>query len=124
MTEPTDRVLAADIEAAVREVPGVASVFRAGGRISQAVDAGAQLLGIQQEDGSLIRWEHSPSEGSRVEVAIGVQNAPGAADTSDRVHAAIAELCADRGYPSVKLHLTVVHIDEGPPAPERSDRSA
>lgn len=114
MTEPTSQTMAADIETAVRAVPGVTTIFRTGGIISRVVDAGAQLLGTPEDEVPLIRWEHHAVEGSRVEAAIGVHNGAGAADTSCQVHAAITMLCADRGYFPVEVRLTVVHIDDGP----------
>lgn len=113
MTEPTDQAMAEDIETAIRAVPGVASIFRTGGIISKVVDAGAQLLGAQPNVAPLVRWEHTP-DGPRAEAAIGVLAAAGAAETSRRVHAAIAALCTGRGCAPVEIRLTVVHIDEGP----------
>lgn len=111
MTKPTDQTMAADIETAARAVPGVSTVFRAGGIISKVVDAGTQLLGVHQNEARLIRLEHAP-EGLRVEVAIGVHAGASAAETSHRVHAAITAMCAGRGCTPVEVRLTVVHIDE------------
>lgn len=113
MTEPTDQAMAEDIESAIRAVPGVASIFRTGGILSKVADARTQLFGAQQNEAPLIRWEHGP-EGRRVEAAIGVHACAGATETSRRVQAAIAAMCAGRGYTSVEISLTVVHIDDGP----------
>jgi len=113
MIDPTDQAMALDIETAVRAVPGVTTVFRTGGIISKAVDAGAHLLGAQQNRAPLVRWEHTP-EGPRVEASIGVHTGAGAAETSRRVHATISALCSDRGFTPAEIRLTVVHIDDGP----------
>lgn len=113
MTEPRDQAIAGDIEAAARAVPGVTTIFRTGGLISKVVETGAQLLGSQQPETPRIRWEHTP-DGARVEAAIGVLAAAGAAETARRVHAAITQFCIARGYTPVEICLTVVHIDEAP----------
>lgn len=112
MTESTGQTMAADIEAAIWAVPGVATIFRTGGIISNVLDVGTQVLKAPQNEVTLVRWEHHSAEGLRVEAAIGVYAGAGATETSYRVHAAIADLCAGRGYPLVQIYLTVVHIDE------------
>jgi len=111
MTESADRELAADIEAAVRVVPGVTAVFRAGGLLSKALVAGAQLLGIGDEEASLVRVVRAP-DGIRVEVAIGVHSAAGAVATAHRVQAAIDALGAAHGASLAGVHVTVVHVDD------------
>lgn len=116
MTSPTKQTMAAALEAAVRHVPGVTTTFHTRGITSKAVEVGAQLLGAQPTDVPLVRWEHHPTEGSQVEAAIGVYAHAGAIETSHRVRAAISTLCSDHGYSSVKIRLTVVHIDDVPAA--------
>lgn len=108
-----DQAMAAEIEAAVRAVPGVTAIFRTGGFVAKMLGAGAQLLGIQQGRTPLIQWEHA-AEGVRVEAAIGVHTAAGAAQTSRRVHEAITALCEDRGYTPRDIQITVVHLDDDP----------
>lgn len=112
MISPVDQAMTADIEAAIRTVPGVTTLFRAGGVISKAVDVGAQLLGTPQAELPLIRWEHQSAKNARVEAVFGVHADAGATETSRKAHAAITSLCADRGYSPVAIHLTVVHIDD------------
>ena len=111
MIESTGLAMAADIESAVRSVPGVTAVFRSGGMISKVMESGAQLLGTQQVSAPLVRWESS-QDGPRVVVAIGVGAASGAAATTCRVHEVIVDLCAARGVTPSDVHVTVVHIDE------------
>ncbi len=111
MMEPADRELAARIEAAVRAVPGVTEVFRMGGLVSKVVDAGAQILGIQDGETSPVRMERS-ADGCRVEVALGVDNSAGAVETTRRVQAAIGALGAAQGAALAEIRVTVVHIDE------------
>ena len=113
MIEPKDRELAADIETTVRAIPGVTALFRTGSIVSKVVDAGAQILGIQDDGAPLIRLERPP-EGPRVEVAIGVCATVGAVETSGRVHAAIGALCTDQGFNPAEIRVTVVHIDDTP----------
>lgn len=111
MTEPIDRELAVDIEAAVRAAPGVTGLFRVGGVISMVVDAGARAAGISGEGSSLARVERS-ADGLRVEVAIGVDAAAGSVGSSRRVHEAIDALCTARGLLPAEIHVTVVHVDD------------
>ncbi len=111
MMRPADRELAARIEAAVRVVPGVTDVFRVGGLVSEVVDAGAQVLGIQDGGTPPVRVERS-ADGDRVEVAIGVDSSAGAVETTRRVGAAIGALSAAQGAALTRIRVTVVHIDE------------
>lgn len=113
MIGPKDRELAADIETTVRAIPGVTTLFRTGSIVSKVVDAGVQMLGIQDDGAPLVRLERSP-EGPRVEVAIGVHATMGAVETSGRVHEAIVALCTDQGFNPAEIHVTVVHIDDTP----------
>ena len=103
---------AGEIETAVRQTPGVSSVFRSGGILSKAIEAGAQLIGAGPDAPSLIGWEDGP-EGPRIEVAIGVHASAGASATSWRVHTVVAAHCAELGIVPAEILVTVVHIDEG-----------
>jgi membrane carboxypeptidase/penicillin-binding protein len=113
MTEAVDQELAADIEAAIRAVPGVASVFRPKGVLSHVIDVGAQLLGRQDARASLTRVERT-AEGIRVEAAIGVDSNMSTVETAQRVQAAIDALCDAQGLALGEIHVTVVHVNEVP----------
>ena len=112
MIESTDQTLAVEIEAAVRAVPGVTSLFRAGGIIAKVLDAGSQILGIEDSQNSLARVRLTP-EGFRVEVAIGIDGSAGAVETTRGVESAIRALAVSRGADVAEIHVTVVHIDDG-----------
>lgn len=113
MSMSQEQILAADVEAVVRGVPGVTAIFRSGTSVSKVVDAGARLLGIRDDDAPLVRVEETP-EGIRVEAAIGVHGAARASETVRRAHAAIDALLAQHVTVPAEIHLTVVHIDDGP----------
>lgn len=115
MSTPDDLMLAADIEAAVRAVPGVAVVYRSGSTLAKAVDATTRLIGVRDEDAPLVDLERS-EDGVKVRIAIGVHASDGAAATAGRAHAAIQALLAPQSTRDADVHLTVVHIDgSGPP---------
>ncbi len=119
MSNSTDQPIAADLETAVRAVPGVSGVFRTGGILSKLVGASAEALGDSADRDPLVRCEHG-ADGTQVEVAIGVRADAGAAETAHRTHAAISALCSERGLSPIEIRLTVVHIDEDPaPVPSR-----
>ncbi|MBO1901727.1 hypothetical protein J4H92_07145 [Leucobacter weissii] len=113
MSTASERDLAAGVEAAVRAVPGVSTVFQTGGSASKAVEAGGRLLGIRDRDAPLVRVEDT-ADGTRVEVAIGVRAS--AAATAHRVRAAIEGVLSRERRPAAGVRITVVHIDEHPPA--------
>ena len=118
MNTPDDLMLAADIEAAVRAVPGVAVVYRAGSTLSKAVDATTRLVGLRDEDAPLIDLERA-EDGVKVRIAIGVHASDGAAATARRAHAAVQALLAPQSAGDADVHLTVVHVDGSEP-PERA----
>ncbi len=113
MTEKYGQQLVDDIDTTVRAIPGVTALFSSRGAASNLVDAGAKVLGIRAADTSPIRLEHAEG-GPRVEIAIGVQAAAGAVETSCRVQAAIRALCAAQNVVLSEIHVTVVHIDDTP----------
>lgn len=113
-SDDLDLALAADIEAAVRTVPGVVAVYRPGSTASKVVDTAARLLGIRDEAAPLIRLAQTP-DGLRVEIAIGVHASEGAPDTARRAHTAVQALLAHHSAPAAGIHLTVVHVDETAP---------
>ncbi len=111
MTEDDIRKLIDDIDTTVRAIPGVTGLFSPRGAGAKLVDAGARMLGIRPDDTSLIHLEQT-EDGARVEVAIGVQAAAGAVETSCRVQAEIRALCAEQHVVLSEIHVTVVHIDD------------
>lgn len=111
MNDSTDQVVAAEIEAAVRALPGVTGIFRAGGILSKLADAGAEVLGGPEHRAPAVRWENG-ANGARAEVSIGVRASAGAAETGARAHEAVSAVCVERGIVGAEVRITVVHIDE------------
>ncbi len=111
MIDPSDRELTADIETAVRAIPGVTAIFRPGSLVSKTVDAAARSIGVRDRSEPLIGIDWSP-DGAQVEVAISVDDAAGSVETSRRVHAAIGAVCTARGITPGKTSVTVVHIGD------------
>jgi len=111
MIESTDQTLAVELESAVRAVPGVTALFRTGGIIAKVVDAGAQILGIEDSQSSLVRVRPTQT-GLHVDVAIGIDGGAGAVETTRGVESAIRALAASRGRDVAGIHVTVVHIDD------------
>ena len=114
MTTSQEQVLCEDLETSVRATPGVTTIFRSGTIVSNAIDAGARLLGVREEDSPLIRVETTP-QGARVEVAIGVRADVGAVQTTPRVHAAIGQVLARHGIVATEIRITVVHVEDAAP---------
>lgn len=111
MSESTEQAVAADIEAAVRALPGVTGVFRSGGLLAKLVDAGAEALGTAEQRAPFVRWETGET-GPRADVAIGVRASAGAAETSARAHEVATVICREHGIAGADIRVTVVHIDE------------
>ena len=107
--------LAAAVEAATRAVPGVVRIFRTGTIVSKLVDAGARLVGVRDGDAPLVRLEQTP-EGTRVEIAIGVDASAGAVEAVHRVHDALDALLAEHDIRPEEIRVTVVHVDETAPS--------
>ncbi|GAA3663620.1 hypothetical protein [Microbacterium marinilacus] len=105
-----EQLLATAVETAIRSVPGVAGVFRAGTTVSKLVDVGARLVGAKDEAAPLVRIEES-ADGGRVDAAIGVQASAGAVDTVHRVHAAVDAALVQHGVVPAEIRVTVVHVD-------------
>lgn len=110
MNTPDDPALAADIEAAVRAAPGVAALYRSGSLVSNAIDTGARLLGLR-EDESLVRLVRD-TEGLRIELSIGVLGAESSAVTALRTHEVIEALLASRHVTDTEIRVTVVHVGD------------
>ncbi|WP_110590457.1 hypothetical protein [Microbacterium suaedae] len=101
----------ARIEAAVRDVPGVAEVYPVGSLVSRAVDVGARLLGVRDDEAPRVRVEEGISS-VRVEVAIGVRVVHGAGSVARDVHDAIRAAVGVRNEERPEIRLTVVHVDD------------
>lgn len=115
--------VAAEIEAAVRAIPGVADLYRPGSPASNILDAGARRLGLRDDAAPLVRVHGSDGE-ARVEIAIGIHSAAGAAVTTQAVYRAVRDLLADRDHADARIVLTVVHVHELPVAAERDPAEA
>ncbi|RLP72769.1 hypothetical protein D9V32_15085 [Mycetocola tolaasinivorans] len=112
----------AQIEAAVRAVPGVSAVFPASSTASRVVEAGARLLGIRQDAPASVVLERMPA-GVVVAVAIGIRASASASDTARAAHAAVYALLFGQGIEISDVRITVVHIDNGhsdAPSPDPS----
>jgi len=111
MTISQDQGLAADIENAVRAVPGVSALFRAGTLVDHTIDAGARLTGLRDGSAPLIRLDQA-TDALRADIAIGVHGRAGAVETTRRAHEAALTAAAAHGPDRVEIRITVVHIDE------------
>ncbi len=120
MNSTDDTSLAADIEAATREVLGVADVYRASrSKMSHIIEAGSQLLGVRDEDAPLVtvvrgtRAGAAKGKGSlQIEISVSMYADRSAAESAGRIHQSITSLLASRGEPDADIHITVVHLDE------------
>ena len=111
MTTSQEHALAADIEVAIRAMPGVAALFRAGSLASNVLDAGARAIGLRDDSDPLIHLDQTP-EGLRVDIAIGVQDHAGAVETIRRVHAAVRAVIAEHLSAAADIRITVVHVND------------
>lgn len=113
--EPADREqgnqqLAAGIEAAVRAVPGVTTLFRPGGVVASAIAAGAEVFAVAERETSLVRLKRLTGS-LDVEVSIGVDGSVGAVEIVRRVRAAIDAAARANGETVTEIRATVVHVD-------------
>ncbi|GGD26948.1 hypothetical protein GCM10010915_03770 [Microbacterium faecale] len=111
MTASQEHTLATDVEVAVRAVPGVSTLFRAGTLASNAIDVGARVIGIRDKSAPLIRVEQD-SDGLRADIVIGVEEDAGAVETIRRVQAAARAVLAEQHPAPADIRITVVHINE------------
>lgn len=109
MTELHEQ-LAAEIEAAVRAVDGVTTVFRAGSTAAKVIGAGSQRVGIRNEAAALVRLDLSEERPS-AELAIGVCVGANGVDTLRRVHEVVAETLAARQIVNPAIKVTVMHVN-------------
>lgn len=101
--------LLAQVEVIVRAVPEVEDLYRSGSVLTNALQLGAEAIGVR--DGTAPLAELSERDGERcVEIAIGVRADAGVPQTLARVHDALRGVTAERG---ISLRLTVVHIADG-----------
>lgn len=108
-------VMAEQVEAAVRATPGVTGVYAAGTPVARAIGAGARGLGVRREDTPLVVVRRSAGE-TRVDIAVGVGLADGAAATTRAVHLAVRELLTAQGVGDAHITVAVVHVTEPAPA--------
>lgn len=111
MNTSQKQTLATDIEVAVRAIPGVSTLFRSGTLVSNAIDAGARLIGIREDSAPRVQLEQAP-DGLRADIAIGIRERAGAVETIRRVEAAVRAVIAERNSEPADIRITVVHIDE------------
>jgi hypothetical protein len=105
--------VAAEIEDVVRAIPGVADLYRPGSPFSNVLDAGTRGLGLRDDAAPLVRVHRGDGE-DRVEIAMGIHSAAGAAVTTQAVYQAVRDLLVDREQPGARVVLTVVHVHEPP----------
>lgn len=110
--------VAAEIETAVRAVPGVADLYRPGSPVSNVLDAGTRRLGLGGDAAPLVRFLRRDGE-ARVEIAMGIHSAAGAAVTTHAVYRVVRDLLADGEHHDARVVLTVVHVHESPLAAEQ-----
>ena len=111
MNTPDDRALAAEVESAVRAGPGVTALYRSGSLVSNAIDAGARLLGIH-EDAPFVRLARVSDDTLQIELAIGVHGAESSAVTAQRAYDAIEALLVSGQASDADIRLTVVHVGD------------
>ena len=92
--------VAAEVDAAVREVSGVAALYRSGGIRLQFRDTDDALVLVEQN-----------GEAVSVRASIGITGTSGAAVIARRAHTAVAKVLKRHGVAPAETHLTVVHID-------------
>jgi hypothetical protein len=102
--------LSDEVEAVVRAVPGVVSIYPAGPLISVVMQIGAQALGIGEGASPVVVDEHD--ESVRVTLSLGIHASAGASGTARAVTDAITGLLAARGVRHPVIRLTVAHIAE------------
>ncbi|MFD7023461.1 hypothetical protein [Promicromonospora sukumoe] len=107
--------LAERVEAAVRATPGVTGVYAAGTAVARAIGAGARGLGVRREDAPLVVVRQSAGE-TRVDIAVGVGLADGAAATTRAVHRAVRALLTAQRVGEAHITVAVVHVTEPAPA--------
>jgi len=111
MTTDATAELAPRIDAAVRAIPGVETLYRPGALVSTVIDAGAVLLGVREEPVTLVAVRSTP-EGIEVDISVGVNEAHGAATTVRAVADTVRALLAIEGHESAVVRVTVAHVDE------------
>ena len=109
--------VAAEIEAAVRAIPGVADLYRPRSLVSNAVDASARRLGLRDADASLVLVQQTGEE-FQVDIAMGVHSAAGATVTTQMVHRVVRDLFTEREQEDARIVLTVVHVQDSPSVTE------
>lgn len=111
MTTWQEQTLSTEIEAAVRAIPGVSGLFRAGTFAANAIDAGVRLLGIHDGSAPFVRLERN-HDGLRADIAIGVHEHSGAVETVRRVQEAAHAVIAAQDPAAAEVRITVVHIND------------
>ncbi|WP_369374147.1 hypothetical protein AB1046_08140 [Promicromonospora sp. Populi] len=109
--------VAAEIEAAVRAVPGVADLYGPGSLVSNVVDVTARHLGLRDTAAPLVLVRQDGS-GIQVEIAMAVHSTAGATVTSHTVHRVVRDLLTAREQQDARIVLTVVHVPDIPLATE------
>lgn len=107
-----DEPMAARIERAARETPGVAEVYGPGSPASKAVAAGARLVGLQPTDAPLVRATEG-QDGWDIHMAIGVGRGAGAGDVVRAVSGRARGLLPEDERGRAAVQVTVVHVEGG-----------
>ncbi|MDR7384976.1 hypothetical protein [Promicromonospora iranensis] len=105
--------IAAEIEDALRSVPGVCDLYRSGSLVANVADAGARRLGLRDDDTPLVLVQDAGA-GLRVDAAMGVHISSGATATMLAAHRAVRDLLTGHELRDAHIVLTVVHVDDSP----------
>ena len=109
VTEDSNAALAAEIEATVRAVAGVRSVYRAGSLVSNAIGAGAVALGVASRDEPLVAVVPGAA-GLQVHTSIGIDFSGDAGEILRSVHEAIDALLVSQSRTRDRITITVVYV--------------
>ncbi|MGO2139938.1 MAG: hypothetical protein ACTH30_05960 [Leucobacter sp.] len=109
MSQALEEPLEQALERAIRDVPGVTAVFRAGSPLGKVIEASGELLRGERRPGSLVNVSRT-DDVVAVEVELGVSSEASSVDTLERVYAAVLVQLNAQGLEPGLIRLTVVHI--------------
>ncbi|GAA2841075.1 hypothetical protein FB468_2938 [Leucobacter komagatae] len=110
MSQALEEPLEQALERAIRDVPGVTAVFRAGSPLGKVIEASGELLRGERRPGSLVKVSRTDDVVVAIEVELGVSSEASSVDTLERVYAAVLVLLSTQGLEPGLIRLTVVHI--------------
>ncbi|GAA4708479.1 hypothetical protein APR04_004559 [Promicromonospora umidemergens] len=107
--------VAAEIEATVRAIDGVSDVYATGSAVLRTIGASARRLGLRADEASPV-LVHRDEDGVHVDIALGVHATDSATRLTRIVDQAVRDLLAEQGLTNAYIAVSVVHVDELPPA--------